>query len=39
MENITDYEDICLICLYEIEVGKKIDCGHVYHESCLRSWI
>jgi len=22
MENITDYEDICLICLYEIEVGK-----------------
>ena len=39
IENVTDCEDVCLICLSEIVQGKKIDCGHVYHASCLRSWI
>jgi hypothetical protein len=39
MESVFDSEEICLICLGEVENGKKIECGHVFHTSCLRSWI
>ena len=27
--------EICAICLSKLEQGKKLLCGHVFHESCL----
>ncbi|KAF7683429.1 ERAD-associated E3 ubiquitin-protein ligase HRD1A [Astathelohania contejeani] len=29
----------CPICRDEMDVGKEIICGHVFHLSCLRSWV
>ena len=29
----------CPICFVEMEVGKKISCGHVFHLECLKTWV
>ena len=29
----------CCICLHAINVGKVLNCSHVFHLSCLRSWL
>lgn len=31
----------CPICLIDIktEKTKKLDCGHIYHEHCIKKWI
>lgn len=29
----------CPICFSEMENGKKISCGHVFHISCVKKWI
>ena len=29
----------CCICLGDIEKGKQLSCSHVFHLSCLRSWL
>ncbi|KAA0061530.1 RING-H2 finger protein ATL5-like [Cucumis melo var. makuwa] len=34
--------DVCAVCLDDFrpdEAGKQIPCGHVYHESCISSWL
>ncbi|XP_022946863.1 E3 ubiquitin-protein ligase RING1-like [Cucurbita moschata] len=34
--------DVCAVCLEDFrpdEDGKQIPCGHVYHESCISSWL
>ena len=33
------YEDFCLICRDRMNVGKKLPCSHVFHESCILSWL
>lgn len=30
---------ICSICHDDMECAKKLDCGHVFHKSCLQSWL
>ena len=30
---------ICNICLYEIENGKYLSCGHIFHIKCIKEWI
>lgn len=30
-----DTTEICAICLNKLDVGKKLLCGHIFHESCL----
>lgn len=32
-------EGTCPICFGDMERGKKISCGHVYHISCLKKWV
>lgn len=45
IERIQDAQEIekedntCLICLHTIENGKRLSCGHIFHKSCLKSWI
>ena len=31
--------DRCNICLYELEKGKYLNCGHAFHLKCIRSWV
>ena len=30
---------ICNICLYEVENGKYLSCGHIFHIKCIKEWI
>jgi len=30
---------ICNICLYEIDEGKYLQCGHIFHIKCIKEWI
>ncbi|XP_011650093.1 E3 ubiquitin-protein ligase RNF115 [Cucumis sativus] len=35
-------DDVCAVCMEDFlpdEGGKQIPCGHVYHQSCLSSWL
>lgn len=29
----------CLVCREEMDKGKKLPCGHIFHLDCLRSWL
>eukprot|EP00597_Dinobryon_sp_UTEXLB2267_P012558 CAMPEP_0170127136 /NCGR_PEP_ID=MMETSP0020_2-20130122/20221_1 /TAXON_ID=98059 /ORGANISM="Dinobryon sp., Strain UTEXLB2267" /LENGTH=424 /DNA_ID=CAMNT_0010360459 /DNA_START=46 /DNA_END=1320 /DNA_ORIENTATION=+ len=29
----------CLVCREEMETGKKLPCGHIFHLTCLRTWL
>ena len=30
---------ICNICLYEVDNGKYLSCGHIFHIKCIKEWI
>lgn len=35
-------DDVCAVCMEDFrpdEGGKMIPCGHVYHQTCLSSWL
>ncbi|KAI5172987.1 E3 ubiquitin-protein ligase synoviolin [Nematocida sp. LUAm3] len=32
-------EGICLICHEEMEIGKKLECTHIFHLACLKEWL
>lgn len=29
----------CLVCREEMDKGKKLPCGHIFHLNCLRTWL
>ena len=29
----------CIICFSEIEKGKYLNCGHIFHLNCIKEWI
>ena len=31
--------NICNICLNEIEKGKYLNCGHIFHLKCIKEWV
>jgi hypothetical protein len=31
--------NVCTICLGEVETGKYLNCGHIFHINCLEEWI
>ena len=31
--------NVCIICLGEVEKGKYLNCGHIFHINCLEEWI
>ncbi|GAM27546.1 hypothetical protein SAMD00019534_107220 [Acytostelium subglobosum LB1] len=33
------YNDDCAICRDRMDSAKKLPCGHIFHHSCLRSWL
>jgi len=38
-EELTSLNDDCAICRDRMEAAKKLPCGHIFHHSCLRSWL
>jgi hypothetical protein len=33
------YNDDCAICRDSMDTAKKLPCGHMFHLTCLRSWL
>lgn len=38
-EDIECFSDECAICWDGMETARKLPCGHLFHNSCLRSWL
>ncbi|MBA0790009.1 hypothetical protein Gohar_014683 [Gossypium harknessii] len=38
-EEIQAYDDECVICRESMAKAKKLHCNHLFHLSCLRSWL
>ncbi|GFN91355.1 E3 ubiquitin-protein ligase amfr-like protein [Plakobranchus ocellatus] len=38
-ENLEQNADDCAICWERMESARKLPCGHLFHNSCLRSWL
>uniref|UniRef100_A0A4D5R9Y2 E3 ubiquitin-protein ligase AMFR n=1 Tax=Scolopendra viridis TaxID=118503 RepID=A0A4D5R9Y2_SCOVI len=38
-EELENNSDDCAICWDKMESARKLPCGHLFHNSCLRSWL
>ncbi|KAK3742740.1 hypothetical protein QZH41_018956 [Actinostola sp. cb2023] len=38
-EELLANNDDCAICWDTLEVARKLPCNHIFHSSCLRSWL
>jgi hypothetical protein len=38
-EQLAQFDDECAICKERMAAAKKLPCGHLFHFSCLRSWL
>ncbi|RDX94104.1 E3 ubiquitin protein ligase RIN2, partial [Mucuna pruriens] len=38
-EELTAYDDECAICREPMAKAKKLNCNHLFHLACLRSWL
>ncbi|KNC85816.1 hypothetical protein SARC_02000 [Sphaeroforma arctica JP610] len=39
-EELAAMDSTCIICREDMEAGsKKLPCGHIFHLTCLRSWL
>lgn len=38
-DELTANSDDCAICWDKMESARKLPCGHLFHNSCLRSWL
>ncbi|CAG8438160.1 8884_t:CDS:2 [Diversispora eburnea] len=36
---LNEYNDDCAICRDSMSSAKRLPCGHMFHLSCLRSWL
>ncbi|XP_010555618.1 PREDICTED: E3 ubiquitin protein ligase RIN2-like [Tarenaya hassleriana] len=39
LEELRAYDDECAICREPMAKAKKLHCNHLFHLSCLRSWL
>uniref|UniRef100_A0A0B6ZKZ2 RING-type domain-containing protein n=1 Tax=Arion vulgaris TaxID=1028688 RepID=A0A0B6ZKZ2_9EUPU len=38
-EDLEQNADDCAICWEKMNIARKLPCGHLFHNSCLRSWL
>lgn len=38
-EDIEKFNDECAICWDSMDCARALPCGHLFHNSCLRSWL
>eukprot|EP01117_Protostelium_nocturnum_P005878 TRINITY_DN2115_c0_g3_i2.p1 TRINITY_DN2115_c0_g3~~TRINITY_DN2115_c0_g3_i2.p1 ORF type:complete len:602 (+),score=207.72 TRINITY_DN2115_c0_g3_i2:190-1995(+) len=38
-EELEQLDDVCPVCHDRMQAAKKLPCGHIFHHSCLRSWL
>ncbi|XP_046747934.1 E3 ubiquitin-protein ligase AMFR-like isoform X1 [Diprion similis] len=38
-EELAENSDNCAICWEKMETARKLPCGHLFHNSCLQSWL
>ncbi|XP_043463137.1 E3 ubiquitin-protein ligase AMFR-like isoform X1 [Leptopilina heterotoma] len=38
-EELADNSDNCAVCWEKMETARKLPCGHLFHNSCLQSWL
>ncbi|XP_053401749.1 E3 ubiquitin-protein ligase AMFR-like [Mercenaria mercenaria] len=38
-EELNSNDDDCAVCWEKMETARKLPCGHLFHNSCLRSWL
>ena len=38
MQEIHEANDKCIFCLDQLAQAKRINCGHLFHDKCLRSY-
>ncbi|KAL2751011.1 E3 ubiquitin-protein ligase AMFR-like [Vespula maculifrons] len=38
-DELADNSDNCAICWEKMETARKLPCGHLFHNSCLQSWL
>eukprot|EP00656_Telonema_subtile_P040845 TRINITY_DN4592_c0_g1_i4.p1 TRINITY_DN4592_c0_g1~~TRINITY_DN4592_c0_g1_i4.p1 ORF type:complete len:242 (-),score=55.78 TRINITY_DN4592_c0_g1_i4:241-966(-) len=38
-EEIKEYNDMCMICLDQMDTGRRTRCGHLFHLECLVGWL
>nr|KAF7404407.1 hypothetical protein H0235_015101 [Vespula pensylvanica] len=38
-DELANNSDNCAICWEKMETARKLPCGHLFHNSCLQSWL
>lgn len=38
-EDLKENKDDCAICWEELKSARKLPCNHLFHDSCIRSWL
>lgn len=38
-EEIQNSDNRCVICREDMESGKKLPCGHIFHLKCIQDWL
>ncbi|KAK3086154.1 hypothetical protein FSP39_014404 [Pinctada imbricata] len=38
-EDIQQNNDNCAVCWEKMDTARKLPCGHLFHNACLRSWL
>lgn len=38
-QELAENSDNCAICWEKMETARKLPCGHLFHNSCLQSWL